>query len=96
MHTIPLLGSTPISIGGTTFSPDCSACFSCTPPYQHPREWKPDPDSDRSRTLVLCFDGTGDSFDQDVSRATLGSHPMLNVLFSEFQRRPILGYAEEG
>ena len=44
-------------------------CFACNPPYKHPREWKPDPDSPErhGRTLVLCFDGTGDSFDQDVS-----------------------------
>ncbi|KAF9645435.1 hypothetical protein BDM02DRAFT_3101283 [Thelephora ganbajun] len=68
MSTIPLLGPTPISVGGGTLNPDVNACFTCTPPYEHLREWKPDPDNpDRQRTLVLCFDGTGDSFDQDNS-----------------------------
>lgn len=65
---IPLLGPTPVSIDGGTFNPEVNACFTCTPPYEHPRHWKPDPESlDRHRTLVLCFDGTGDSFDQDNS-----------------------------
>ena len=33
-----------------------------------PRNWVPDPvKSGRPRTLVLCFDGTGDQFDDDVS-----------------------------
>ncbi|KAL5518743.1 hypothetical protein ACEPAH_426 [Sanghuangporus vaninii] len=33
-----------------------------------PRTWVPDPDfEERSRTLVLCFDGTGDQFDDDNS-----------------------------
>ena len=66
--TLPLLGPTPVSINGGTFNPELNACYTCTPPFEHPREWKPDPESpDRHRTLVLCFDGTGDSFDQDVS-----------------------------
>jgi len=45
------------------------ACFACDPPYKHLREWKPHPDSPQrqGRTLVLCFDGTGDLFDEDVS-----------------------------
>jgi len=45
------------------------ACFACDPPYEHLREWKPDPNGleRHGRTLVLCFDGTGDSFDEDVS-----------------------------
>ena len=68
MTTIPFVGAAPIAVGGGTFNPEVNACFACTPSYQHPREWKPDPDTpDRQRTLVLCFDGTGDSFDQDVS-----------------------------
>ncbi|KAF9786823.1 hypothetical protein BJ322DRAFT_1052259 [Thelephora terrestris] len=68
MTTIPLLGPTPISLGGETLHPDGHACFTCNPPYQHPREWAPNPQTPgRKRTLVLCFDGTGDSFDQDNS-----------------------------
>ena len=33
-----------------------------------PRNWVPDPADEpgRPRTLVLCFDGTGDQFDDDV------------------------------
>jgi hypothetical protein len=62
------IGAAPISVGGDTLHPNANACFTCTPPYQHAREWQPDPNTpDRGRTLVLCFDGTGDSFDQDVS-----------------------------
>lgn len=30
-------------------------------------------DNKRGRTLVLCFDGTGDQFDADVSRLSLCS-----------------------
>lgn len=35
-------------------------------------EWKPNPRDDkkernRPRTLIVCFDGTGDQFDSDVS-----------------------------
>ena len=29
--------------------------------------WIPANHSNRSRTLILCFDGTGDKFDMDVS-----------------------------
>jgi len=45
------------------------AYFTCDPPYKHLREWEAGPDGPerRGRTLVLCFDGTGDSFDEDVS-----------------------------
>ena len=96
MSTIPLLGPTPISVGGATFNPALDACFTCTPPYQHPRVWIPDGPTDR--TLVLCFDGTGDSFDQDVSQAcylSSRSCPRLNATSTEFKRRSIPGDAEE-
>ena len=66
MATIPLLGPAPISLEGGTFNPKLNSCFSCTPPYEHPRVWIPN--GPTGRTLVLCFDGTGDSFDQDVSQ----------------------------
>lgn len=32
-----------------------------------PQEYIPKPDKDRRRTLILCFDGTGDQFDADNS-----------------------------
>jgi len=73
MFNLPLPGPTSdpmISADGSTRYPNPGkTCFSCTPPDLHSREWKPDPDSpSRERTLVLCFDGTGDSFDEDVSQ----------------------------
>ena len=97
MATIPLLGPAPISVGGGTFNPELDTCFTCTPPYEHPRVWIPD--APRPRTLVLCFDGTGDSFDQDVSPtpeflSRLFSR--LNVAFTEFQCCAIPGDVEEG
>lgn len=38
------------------------------------RRWIPEPDDPEghpARTLVLCFDGTGDQFDDDVRRHTV-------------------------
>lgn len=99
---MPLLGPAPVAAGGDTLNPEVNACFTCTPPYQHARQWKPDPDTPgRPRTLVLCFDGTGDSFDQDVSGlfllpGSLVSCSILNAAFTELQRRPVLGDVEEG
>jgi hypothetical protein len=99
MSTSPLLGPAPISIEGDTFDPEVNACFACTPLYEHPRKWVPDPNGPRARTLILCFDGTGDSFDKDVSQPStpsyLGSLLKLNAVSAEFQRRTILGDVEE-
>ncbi|KAL0563061.1 hypothetical protein V5O48_019016, partial [Marasmius crinis-equi] len=36
-------------------------------PEQYPEDVIPGPDEHRYRTLVLCFDGTGDQFDDDNS-----------------------------
>ena len=94
---IPLLGPLPIDIGGDIIYPNNDACFACTPPYQHPRKWIPDSSDARrtKRTLVLCFDGTCDSFDRDVRQ--LFGIPLdsvcaryLSCVFIEFERRPIL------
>ncbi|KAF9651414.1 hypothetical protein BDM02DRAFT_3091324 [Thelephora ganbajun] len=63
-----LLGPIPIPVGGRILDPDLTKCFACTPPYEHQRQWEPSPDNpNRGRTLVLCFDGTGESFDVDNS-----------------------------
>jgi len=61
------------------------ACFACDPPpYKHLREWKADPNGPerRGRTLVLRFDGTGDSFDEDVSE----HHPHFSQVACETER----------
>ena len=54
----------------------------------------------RERTLVLCFDGTWDSFDEDVSQLSSPSHPWsctkLSAGFTEFQHRATCGDATEG
>jgi hypothetical protein len=76
-------------------------CFSCDHPNEHPRVWSPDPNGpERNRTLVLCFDGTGDSFDADVSLlwGVLYSEECLNIIVAavEFKCRPILLDADEG
>ena len=75
MSVIPPLELTPVEhpahtfpVKGSISNPDGEACFTCAPPYQHSREWIPDPNGSKDRRLVLCFDGTGDSFDEDVSQ----------------------------
>lgn len=94
MSTTPLLGPAPITVGESIFDPKPGKCFACTPPYKHDRVWIPDT---TERTLVLCFDGTGDSFDHDVSRpSSLGPGLQLNAASTEFQCRAILGNVEEG
>ena len=68
MTPLPLPGPAPISVGGRALDLAEGTCFAC-PIRDHPREWVPDPnDLRRKRTLVLCFDGTGESFDADVSQ----------------------------
>ena len=69
MTDLPLsLGPTPIYRDGRALDLLPGTCFACHI-RNHPRKWAPDPDSPaRKRTLVLCFDGTGESFDADVSQ----------------------------
>ena len=55
------------------------------------------PATHKDRTLVLCFDGTGDQFDADVrgdylDRALLNTYPLP----PELKHRPILLHAEKG
>ena len=66
MTPLPLTCQSPTSVKGRTFNP-LSGTRSARPSRNHPRNWVPAPDS-RERTLVLCFDGTGESFDVDVSQ----------------------------
>jgi hypothetical protein len=68
----PLPTPAPVKTNDGLLGPLVDACFSCRPPFQHKRVWisdpkTADPEDPRGRTLVLCFDGTGDSFDADVS-----------------------------
>ena len=97
---IPLLGPLPTDIEGDIVYPNKDACFACTPPYnQRSRRWIQAGNFGplcTQRTLVLCFDGTCDSFDRDV-RQPFGT-PLpdpdctryLSRVFTEFERRPIL------
>jgi hypothetical protein len=68
----PLPTPAPVKTNDGLLGPVVDACFTCDPPFQHKRVWisdpkTADPEDPRGRTLVLCFDGTGDSFDADVS-----------------------------
>ena len=96
MPVIPLLGPAPIIAGGSIRNPKPDRCFACVPIYEHEREWISGIETITGRNLVLCFDGTADSFDKDVSQPSHpGSRPRLDAAFPEFQRRAILGDAEE-
>ncbi|SRR6266403_1202568 len=71
----------PPSVGPGAFDP------SVIPP-SHP---------DRSRTIVLCFDGTGDYFDADVcSIPCLPCLPPRRFSLAEFEHRAALLDAQEG
>jgi hypothetical protein len=56
------------------------------------------PSNHSNRTIILCFDGTGDQFDEDVRIIIFkGYAPSLLVLiFQELQYRSVLLHAEEG
>ena len=96
MSTISARAPGAITIGGATVYPDTNSCFACTPPFDHQRDWQPKPDTPgRARTLVVCFDGTGDSFDQDVSTFCYQLGSVLIVYITELQCRPILIDVEE-
>ncbi|TCD61534.1 hypothetical protein EIP91_008278 [Steccherinum ochraceum] len=67
---------TSVSSGDTIYEEDGSQAISyftsadakpSTRWSEEARKWIPSPDSKRQRTLVLCFDGTGDQFDSDNS-----------------------------
>ena len=67
MSTTPLPGPAPEPAGKSTSVHILNKCVVCGPPGEHERAWVPE-DGPKERTLVLCFDGTKDSFDQDVSQ----------------------------
>ena len=53
-----------------------------------------------NRTIVLCFDGTGDQFDEDVRIVSLSfkrnNSSLLVLIFQELQYCSVLLHAEEG
>ena len=58
------------------------------------------PKTHNNRTLVLCFDGTGDKFDSDVRKSAIDTllshhHPHLRVMI-ELERRSVHITVEEG
>ena len=56
------------------------------------------PSKHGNRTIILCFDGTGDQFDEDV-RVIFIQRNTPNLLvpkFQELQYRSVLLHAEEG
>ena len=60
------------------------------------------PETRNNRTLVLCFDGTGDKFDSDVRKPTTSIilsfhhyHPHFRIM-SELERRAVHITAQEG
>ena len=56
----------------------------------------PDPLHPRARTLVLCFDGTGDQFDADVSALAIVTPESSANPVSELECHPVLHPATEG
>ena len=67
-------------------------CITCDP-SDHPRQWTHPPGSPpRHRTIVLCFDGTGDSFDKDVryiEPTILVTAEIEGTFLTEFERRSV-------
>ena len=78
-NLVPLHGPTPLEVKGRgIFDPKPNLCFSCNPVYTHDRNWIRPECPPQERNLILCFDGTGDSFDEDVSQLSrLGSRSQL-------------------
>jgi len=64
------------------------------------KTWVPDPslpeEKGRARTLVLCFDGTGDQFDDDVSFLHLLADRPSPDLCEELQCRQVSFLPQEG
>ncbi len=54
------------------------------------------PPSHNARTVVLCFDGTGDQFDVDVCARPCSWCLYLRVLLVEFEHCAVLLDAQEG
>ena len=66
----------------------------------HEPQWKDNvfPPEHGNRTLIVCFDGTGDKFDADVSHISLRPRASSTADDGplEFERRAIYLHAEKG
>jgi len=53
-----------------------------SPGGTHELHWTDDvvPPKHKNRTLIVCFDGTGDKFDADVSHINLRPHPHRQLM----------------
>lgn len=63
------------------------------------RQWVSNPptsDKARKRTLVLCFDGTGDQFDDDASPSINNCSEQSIHLCAEFECYSVFDMLEEG
>ena len=72
-----------------------------SPTSLSPAHWDHEviPETHNNRTLVLCFDGTGDKFDADVRKPTIPfrhyHQPRVRVVI-ELERRPVYLTPKEG
>ena len=57
-----------------------SSPVATSPVATHEPQWADDvvPPSHKGRNLIVCFDGTGDKFDSDVSHINFRPHPVDN------------------
>ena len=82
------------------FDADRKLSQSPTNSSQSQREFEIIPETHNNRTLVLCFDGTGDKFDSDVRKLSLNvfskHHLPHHRIMAEFQRRPVYFTPQEG
>ena len=73
MSASPLPSPAPEPVGKSASVHILNKCFACDSSVEHERAWIPK-DGPKERTLILCFDGTKDSFDQDVSQLSNPSY----------------------
>lgn len=81
--------------------PAAARTLTQSPTSSSPTRWDREviPETHNNRTLVLCFDGTGDKFDEDVRKPTTPFHhyhqPRSRVTI-ELERRPVYITPKEG
>ena len=83
---------------------DTSRKITSSPTPLSPVQWNHEiiPETHNGRTLVLCFDGTGDKFDSDVRNPTIPPIPFHNYhqphfrVMIELERRAVYIAPKEG